>query len=102
MYSARDERDNAEWLATLEAGADRLELGTDARSCARDIFLSAVPERDRSKPAAVAAALYVGTLVAGDQRSQAAVADAIGVSRLAVQNRWKELLDEAGLDAPEW
>jgi hypothetical protein len=102
MYSARDERDNAEWLADLEAAADRLELGTDARSCARDVFLSGVPDQDRSKPATLAAALYVGALVAGDQRSQGAVADAVGVSRLSVQGRWKALLDEAGLDAPRW
>ena len=102
MYSARDERDNAEWLAELEAAADRLGLSTSARSCARDVFLSAVPEQDRSKPAAVAAALYVGTLVAGEQQSQRAVADAVGVSRLAVQQRWKDLVERAGLDAPNW
>jgi len=102
MYRARDERDNAEWLADLETAADRLDLGTDARSCAQNVFLSGVPRQDRSKPAAVAAALYVGTLVAGDQRSQGTVADAVGVSRLAVQQRWKDLLESAGLDAPEW
>lgn len=102
MYSARDERDNAEWLTDLDAAADRLGLGTDARSYARDIFLSGVPEQDRSKPAALAAALYVGTLLAGDQRSQGEVAEAVGVSRLAVQQRWKGLLDAAGLDAPAW
>jgi Transcription initiation factor TFIIIB, Brf1 subunit/Transcription initiation factor TFIIB len=102
MYRARDERDNAEWLADLEAAADRLDFGTDARSCARDVFLTGIPEQDRSKPAAIAAALYVGALVAGDQRSQGTVADAVGVSRLAVQQRWKGLLDAAGLDAPEW
>jgi transcription initiation factor TFIIIB Brf1 subunit/transcription initiation factor TFIIB len=102
MYRARDERDNAEWLTDLETAADRLGLGTDARSCARDVFLSGVPQQDRSKPATVAAALYVGTLVAGDQRSQGDVADAVGVSRLAVQQRWKGLLESAGLDAPEW
>ena len=102
MYRARDERDNAEWLADLETAADRLDLGTDARSCARDAFLTGVPEQDRSKPAAIAAALYVGALVAGDQRSQGTVAEAVGVSRLAVQQRWKDLLDTAGLDAPEW
>lgn len=102
MYSARDERDNADWLADLETAADRLDLGTEARSCARDVFLSAVPQQDRSKPATLAAALYVGTLVAGDQRSQAIVAEAVGVSRLAVQQRWKPLLETAGLDAPTW
>jgi len=102
MYRARDERDNAEWLGDLEAAADRLELGSEARSCARDAFLSGVPESDRSKPAAIGAALYVGSLVTGDQRTQGAVADAVGVSRLAIQGRWKELLGEAGLEAPEW
>ena len=102
MYSARDERDNADWLAELESAADRLALGTEARSCARDIFLSAVPPQDRSKPAAVAGALYVGALISGDQRSQSAVADAVGVSRLAVQKRWKQLLENAGLEAPSW
>lgn len=102
MYSAREEQDNAEWLADLDAAADRLELGADARSYARDIFLSGVPEQDRSKPAAVAAALYAGTLLAGDQRSQGAVAEAVGVSRLAVQQHWKGLIEAAGLDAPDW
>lgn len=102
MYRARDERDNAEWLADLETAADRLELGTEARSAARDVFLSAVPDQERSKPAAIAASLYVGALVASDQRSQGSVADAVGVSRLAVQQRWKELLETAGLEAPSW
>ena len=32
----------------------------------------------------------------------AAVADAVGVARLTVQQRWKELLREAGLEPPTW
>jgi transcription initiation factor TFIIIB Brf1 subunit/transcription initiation factor TFIIB len=102
MYRARDERDNAEWLSELEAAADHLDLDAEARSCAREVFLSAMPEQDRSKPAALAGALYVGALVAGDRRPQGTVADAVGVSRPAVQTRWKEMLEAAELDAPEW
>ena len=102
MYRASDERDNADWLAELETAADRLELGTDARSRARDVFLSTLPDADRSKRATLAASLYVGTLVASEQRSQSEVAEAVGVSRLAVQQRWKEQLKAAGLEAPDW
>ncbi len=102
MYRASDELDNAEWLETLETAADRLDLGTDARSHARDVFLSTVPESERSKKAKLASSLYVGALIASDQRSQTAVADAVGVSRLSVQQHWKEQLAETGLEPPGW
>ena len=102
MYRASDERENAEWLAYLDTAADRLELGSQARSRAADVFLSSVPESERSKRARLAAALYVGALAAGDQRSQSAVAEAVGVSRMSVQNHWKGMLEAAGLDAPDW
>jgi transcription initiation factor TFIIIB Brf1 subunit/transcription initiation factor TFIIB len=102
VYRASDEVANEEWLADLEAAADRLDLGTTARSRATDVFLSTLPDSDRSKRATLAASLYVGALVAGDQRSQGEVADAVGVSRLSVQQRWKDVLEEAGLDAPTW
>jgi len=102
VYRASDELDNAEWLETLETAADRLDLGTDARSHARDVFLSTVPESERSKKAKLASSLYVGALIASDQRSQTAVADAVGVSRLSVQQHWKEQLAETGLEPPGW
>jgi transcription initiation factor TFIIIB Brf1 subunit/transcription initiation factor TFIIB len=102
VYRASDEVANEAHLEVLQEAADRLDLGTDARSRAADLFLSTLPESDRSKRATLAAALYVGALVAGDQRSQGEVAEAVGVSRLSVQQHWKELLDAAGLDAPDW
>lgn len=102
MYRASDELDNAEWLADLEVIADRLDLGTDARTRARDVFLSTAPETERSKKAVLAASVYVGALVAGEQRSQQAVADAADVSRHTIQQRWKAQLEAAGLDPPEW
>ncbi len=102
MYRAGDELDQQQWLETLDGVADVLDLDAEARTTAKDLFLSAVPTGERSKPAVVAASVYAGALIAGDQRSQTAVADAADVSRLAIQQRWKDLLDEAGFEPPTW
>jgi transcription initiation factor TFIIIB Brf1 subunit/transcription initiation factor TFIIB len=102
VYRASDEVEHEAWLGRLERAADRLGLGTEARSRAADLFLSTLPEADRSKRAAMATALYVGALVAGDRRSQGEVAEAADVSRLTVQKRWKDLMEEAGLEPPSW
>lgn len=82
--------------------ADGLDLGSEARSTAEDLFLSNVPDAERSKPAVAAAALYAGALIAGEERTQTTVADAMDVSRLSVQRRWKPLLEEAGFRTPSW
>ena len=102
MYSARDRVEHEEWLARIQEAADTLELGPDARATAEDLFLSNAPEADRSKPAVAAAALYAGGLIASEERSQTAVADAMGVTRLSVQSKWKPLLEEAGFRTPSW
>lgn len=102
MYRARDHVENERWLADIDDAAERLGLGGEAKSRATDLFLSTVSGSDRSKQAIVAASLYAGSLVAGERRSQAAVADAVGVSRLTVQSRWKGLLEAAGLEPPQW
>lgn len=102
MYRARDQVENEEWLATIDDAAERLDLGGDAKSRAIDLFLSTVPSEERSKRASVAASLYAGSLIAGERRSQSDVADAVGVSRLTVQKRWKALMEEAGLEPPKW
>lgn len=103
MYRASDRREHEEWLDNLEAAADELDLESTARSRAVDLFLSSMPvEEERSKQAVMAASLYVGALVSGQERSQRVVADATDVSRLTIQQRWKPLLEDAGLDAPDW
>jgi transcription initiation factor TFIIIB Brf1 subunit/transcription initiation factor TFIIB len=102
MYSARDQVEEAPQLDRLEAAADALDLSEEARSVATDLYLSAVPDADRSKPAGIAAALYAGALIAGDGRPQTDVADAVGVNRLVVQARWKALLESAGFEPPDW
>jgi len=102
MYRAGDEVDQQAWLDELEAVADALDIDAEARATAEDLFLSAVPNEERSKPAAVAASVYAGALIAGDQRSQTAVAEAADVSRLVIQQRWKEILEDAGFEPPSW
>ena len=102
MYSARERVEHGEWLEELERVADRLELSSESRSCATDLFLADVPEPDRSKRAVLAASIYAGSLVAGDGRTQVEVAEAADVSRLSIQQRWKELLADAGLEPPGW
>jgi transcription initiation factor TFIIIB Brf1 subunit/transcription initiation factor TFIIB len=102
VYRARDQVENEEWLAAIDEAAERLDLGGRAKSRAMDLFLSTVPDAERSKRATVAASLYAGALIAGERRSQSEVADAVGVSRLTVQKRWKALVEEAGLEPPSW
>ncbi|WP_254274149.1 transcription initiation factor IIB family protein [Haloarcula marina] len=102
MYRASDRVEQETWLAEIEAAAETLDLGTQARSHAVDLFLSTLPDEDRSKRASMAASVYVGALVAGEERSQTAVADATDVSRLTIQQRWKDLLESVGLEAPNW
>ena len=102
MYSARDRVDNEKWLTRIERSCDGLGLGSEARSYAEDIFLSSVPDAERSKPAVAAASIYAGALIAGEERSQSAVADAMDVTRLSIQTRWKDLLEDAGFRPPEW
>jgi transcription initiation factor TFIIIB Brf1 subunit/transcription initiation factor TFIIB len=102
VYRARDRVDEEERLSELDAAAETLGLAEAARTTARDIYLTGAPESERSKSPALAASLYAAALVEGDQRSQGAVAEAVGVSRVAVQQRWKDLLREAGLEAPSW
>jgi len=102
MYRASDRVEQDAWIGEIEAAAETLDLGTQARSHAVDLFLSTLPEEERSKRASMAASLYVGALAAGEERSQSAVADATGVSRLTSQQRWKGLIESVGLEAPDW
>ena len=102
MYRARDQVDNEEWLARIDRAADALDLGSQSRSYATALFLSHVPDLERSKPAVAAASLYAGALIAGEERSQTSVAETMEVTRLAIQSRWKDILRDAGFEPPTW
>lgn len=102
MYRARDRLNNKKWITQIRQAAESLSLGSQAQSNAVDLFLTSVPDSERSKPAIAAASLYAGALIAGDERSQSSVADAMGVTRLSIQQHWKKLLETAGFEAPAW
>jgi transcription initiation factor TFIIIB Brf1 subunit/transcription initiation factor TFIIB len=102
MHSARDRVEHEEWVTELDQVADRLELSGDARTVAEDLFLSEMPVGERSIRPTMAASVYAGALVAGEERAQTTVADAADVSRLSVQSRWKDVLERAGLQPPSW
>ncbi|GAB7090155.1 hypothetical protein JCM18237_04260 [Halorubrum luteum] len=102
MYRASDRVDNAEWVDRIDDARESLDLDDEAFTTATDLFLSAVPDEERSKPAAAAASLYAAALITGQERAQATVADAMDVSRLSVQKRWKPILDDAGFSPPTW
>ena len=102
MYRAGDRVDNAEWVDRIDDARQSLDLDEEAFATATDLFLSAVPDEDRSKPATAAASLYAAALITGQERPQAAVADTMDVSRLSVQKRWKPILEDAGFSPPTW
>ncbi|MDZ7730336.1 MAG: transcription initiation factor IIB family protein [Natrialbaceae archaeon] len=102
MYRARERIEHRQWIEELERIADELGLSSVARTHAIDLFLAGVPEADRSKRTGVAASIYAGALVAGEGCSQGAVGDVAGVSRLSIQQHWKDRLAAAGLKPPDW
>lgn len=102
MYRASDQVTERPWLDRLEEAADELDLDAEARAVAADLYLSALPLPDRSRAPTLAASCYTAALITGDERSQTAVAEAFGVSRLSIQSRWKAQLESAGLTAPGW
>jgi len=102
VHRASDEVAQRPWLDALEGAADDLDLEARTAARAADLYLADVPEADRSKPARVAASLYAASLIDGAERPQTAVADAVGVSRLVIQSRWKDVLRGAGFEPPEW
>ncbi len=102
MYPAKDRVVYEAWLDELATAAAELDLDEEARSIATDLFLHDVPSADRSKRAVAGASLYAAALITGQERSQGAVAAAVGTSRVSVQQRWKQRLRVAGLEAPSW
>jgi len=102
VYRARDQVENEAWIDDLEQMCERLEFSAATRSRAIDLFLSNVPDSERSKRAVAATSLYVAGLTTGDARSQTEIAAVADVTRLTISNRWKAMLESAGLDAPTW
>lgn len=102
MYRASDRVANHKWIETIDEACVDLDLDESVSSTAADLFLTRVRETDRSARVVAAASLYAAALIRGQERSQSAVADAMDVTRLSVQQHWKPVLEEAGLQPPTW
>jgi transcription initiation factor TFIIIB Brf1 subunit/transcription initiation factor TFIIB len=102
VYRASDRVENEAYVEELQEICERLDLDSATRTTAIDLFLSTTPDGDRSKPPAIAASVYAASLLEGHERSQTTVAEAADVSRLSVQQRWKDVLEGAGFQPPTW
>lgn len=89
-------------MDALASAAASLDLGPTAVGHAEELFLTVLVETDLAVRPAMGASLYAASLIAGEHRSQAAAADAVGVSRITVQNHWRRVLEVAGMEAPNW
>ncbi|MFB6187788.1 MAG: hypothetical protein ABEI86_13100, partial [Halobacteriaceae archaeon] len=57
MYRARDAVEHEKYLEELEMAGNELNLPQETISTAKDIFLTASPDQERSKRAVLAASL---------------------------------------------
>lgn len=81
--------------------ASSLKLSAETQSRAIEILESAQKSEltsGRGPTGIAAAALYVSALIHGEKRTQREVADVAGVTEVTIRNRYKELLDELGLE----
>lgn len=102
MYRGSDRVAEHDTLLHLEVAADVLSLEPETVAIARDLYLAELPVAERSKLALLATSCYAASLIAGTERSQSAVAEAFDVSRIAIQQRWKTVLTNAGFKPPTW
>ena len=81
--------------------ASSLKLSAETQSKSIEILEKAQKAEltsGRGPTGIAAAALYVATLIHGEKRTQREVADVAGVTEVTIRNRYKELLDELGLE----
>lgn len=102
VYRGSDRVAEHETLAKLDRVAQDLSLDAETIAIARDLFLAELPVADRSKTTLLATSCYAASLITGNECSQTAVAEAFDVSRIAIQQRWKTVLTNAGFEPPRW
>ena len=81
--------------------ASALKLSAETQSRAIEILERAQKSEltsGRGPTGIAAAALYVSALIHGEKRTQREVADVAGVTEVTIRNRYKELLEELGLE----
>ncbi len=88
----------ADYIARFSSS---LRLSPETQSNAVEILEKAQEAEltsGRGPTGIAAAALYVSALIHGEKRTQREVADVAGVTEVTIRNRYKELLDELGLE----
>lgn len=78
-----------------------LDLSPETQTKAVEIIEAAQEEEltsGRGPTGIAAAALYVAALINDEKRTQREVADVAGVTEVTIRNRYKELLEELGLE----
>jgi transcription initiation factor TFIIB len=88
----------ADYIARFSSS---LKLSPETQSRAVEILEMAQKHEltsGRGPTGIAAAALYVSALIHGEKRTQREVADVAGVTEVTIRNRYKELLDELGLE----
>jgi transcription initiation factor TFIIB len=81
--------------------ASSLNLSAETQTRAVEIIEAAQRAEltsGRGPTGIAAAALYVSSLINGEKRTQREVADVAGVTEVTIRNRYKELLEELGLE----
>ncbi len=81
--------------------SSELNLNPETTTKAVEILKSALKKEITSGKGPMgiaAAALYVAALLTGQKRTQREVADVAGVTEVTIRNRYKELLEELGLE----
>ncbi len=81
--------------------ADKLDLSDTVRGRAKTIIDSAKDKEilaGKAPTGIAASALYIGSNIEGEKRTQKEVAEMLNVTEVTVRNRSKELVDELGLN----
>ncbi|MFH1682532.1 MAG: transcription initiation factor IIB, partial [Candidatus Woesearchaeota archaeon] len=81
------------FASALNLSADTQTRAMEILEQARDIELTS----GRGPTGIAAAALYVGSLIHGEKRTQREVADVAGVTEVTIRNRYKELIKKLKL-----
>lgn len=83
----------------MPKAAEELNLNEETQEKAVEIIKQAKEEdliEDKNPNSTLAAAIYIAVNETGEWRSQVEVSQALGISKSALYNRYKELLD--GID----
>jgi transcription initiation factor TFIIB len=84
----------ARFVSALELSAETQSRSVEIIEQAQEMELTS----GRGPTGIAAASLYVSALLNGEKRTQREVADVAGVTEVTIRNRYKELLEELGLE----